>query len=166
MPTIAAIHGACLGGGCEMVLACDYRLCSDGSETRIGLPETKLGIIPGFGGCVRLPRTVGLQASLDIILAGKAVDSRKAAKIGLVDEAVPFQLLESRALAFAHDVAGKGKRQKHYAPKGVMNKFLEFADRPPGCIQPGKKRSSEKHERLLSGSFGSDQSHLPHVRAR
>lgn len=127
MPTIAAIHGACLGGGCEMVLACDYRLCSDASETRIGLPETKLGIIPGFGGCVRLPRTIGLQASLDIILAGKAVDSRKAGKIGLVDEVVPATMLEARAIAFAKEVAAKGKRRKKFAAKGAMNKFLESA---------------------------------------
>ncbi len=87
--TIAAINGACLGGGCELVLTLDYRICSDAPDTKIGLPETKLGIIPGFGGCVRLPRTVGLPASLDIILAGKAVDGRKAEKIGLVDACVP-----------------------------------------------------------------------------
>src|SRR6185436_14225573 len=108
------INGACLGGGCELVLACDYRLCSDAPETKIGLPETKLGIIPGFGGCVRLPRVVGLQASLDIILAGKAVDARKAQKMGLVDEAIPAQMLEARAIAFAKEVASKGKRKKYF----------------------------------------------------
>jgi 3-hydroxyacyl-CoA dehydrogenase/enoyl-CoA hydratase/3-hydroxybutyryl-CoA epimerase len=68
MLTIAAIDGACLGGGCELVLALDYRLASDHKSTKIGLPEVKLGLIPGFGGCVRLPKLVGLQASLDIIL--------------------------------------------------------------------------------------------------
>lgn len=111
MPTIAAIHGACMGGGTELSLACDYRICSDAGETRIGLPETKLGILPGFGGCVRLPRVVGLQASLDIILAGKAVDSRKASKIGLVDEVIPAQMLEERALTFAREVAGRKRRK-------------------------------------------------------
>jgi 3-hydroxyacyl-CoA dehydrogenase/enoyl-CoA hydratase/3-hydroxybutyryl-CoA epimerase len=139
MPTIAAIHGACMGGGCEMVLACDYRLCSDASETRIGLPETKLGIIPGFGGCVRLPRVVGLQASLDIILQGKAVDSRKAGKIGLVDEVVPAQMLEARAMAFAKEVAGKGKRRKKFAAGGAMNKFLESPLGRPVVFSQAKK---------------------------
>src|SRR5690606_20049090 len=67
-PVIAAIHGACLGGGCELSLACDYRICSDDPVTQIGLPEIKLGILPGFGGCVRLPRVVGLVAALEIIL--------------------------------------------------------------------------------------------------
>jgi 3-hydroxyacyl-CoA dehydrogenase / enoyl-CoA hydratase / 3-hydroxybutyryl-CoA epimerase len=125
MPTIAAIHGACLGGGCEMVLSCDYRLCSDSPDTRIGLPETKLGILPGFGGCVRLPRVIGLQAALDIILAGKSVDARKALKLGLVDESIPTQILEERALSFAKEVAGKGKRRKHFKAVGLVNKVLE-----------------------------------------
>lgn len=124
--TVAAIGGACLGGGCELVLACDYRICSDSSDTKIGLPEVKLGILPGFGGCVRLPRTVGLPASLDIILAGKAVDGRKAEKIGLVDACVPAQQLEARALQFAREKinAGAKKRRKVYQPKGTMNVFL------------------------------------------
>ena len=76
--TIAAIHGACVGGGCEMVLACDYRICTDDKSTKIGLPEIQLGVLPGFGGTQRLPRLVGLQAALDIILAGKSVDGKKS----------------------------------------------------------------------------------------
>ncbi len=129
MPTVAAIHGACMGGGCELVLACDYRIASDAKETKIGLPETKLGIIPGFGGCIRLPRAVGLQASLDIILAGKAVDSRKAYKIGLVDECVPEQMLEARALSVAKEVVDgkKRKRQKRFKARNIVDKFLESA---------------------------------------
>lgn len=131
--TVAAINGACLGGGCELVLACDYRICSDGSDTKIGLPEVKLGIIPGFGGCVRLPRTIGLPASLDIILAGKAVDGRKAEKLGLVDACVPKEQLEERAIAFAKSKVSEGgkKRRKRYQPKGLMNVFMDsFAGRP------------------------------------
>ena len=128
IPTIAAIHGQCLGGGCELVLACDYRVASDDPATRIGLPEVKLGIIPGFGGCVRLPRVVGLQASLDIILAGKAVDAGKALRIGLIDQAVHPSILEEQALKMAVDVAarpGGGKRRKTYAPKKLADKFLD-----------------------------------------
>lgn len=126
MVTIAAINGACLGGGCELVLTCDYRICSDSSDTRIGLPEVKLGIIPGFGGCVRLPRALGLPASLDIILAGKAVDGRKAEKIGLVDACVPASQLEARAIQMAREKiqAGAKKRTKVYQPRGMVEKIL------------------------------------------
>lgn len=125
--TIAAINGACLGGGCEFSLACDYRLASDDPSTRIGLPEIKLGIIPGFGGCVRLPRVIGLQAALDIILAGKSVDAKKALKIGLVDEAIPAPILEERAFKFAAEIIAKGaaKRPKQFKPQGAMNSVLD-----------------------------------------
>jgi 3-hydroxyacyl-CoA dehydrogenase / enoyl-CoA hydratase / 3-hydroxybutyryl-CoA epimerase len=131
--TIAAINGACLGGGCELILTCDYRICSDSPDTKIGLPEVKLGIIPGFGGCVRLPRTVGLPASLDIILAGKSVDGRKAEKIGLVDACVPASQLEARALEMAREKIAEGakKRQKHFKPSGMMDSFMHsFAGKP------------------------------------
>ncbi len=129
MPTIAAIHGACVGGGCEMVMACDYRYASDDRSTKIGLPETKLGIIPGFGGCVRLPRIVGLQAALDIILAGKTVPAKKARKIGLVDEVMSSEILEFEALKFAKELASKnaGKRFKVFKAKNFMGKVLESA---------------------------------------
>lgn len=126
---IAAIDGACLGGGCEMVLACDYRIGSDSSSTKIGLPEVQLGILPGFGGCVRLPRVVGLQASLDIILAGKSVPGKKAKKIGLIDECVPAPIIEKRALEIAEEVVAgkKGKRKKTFEAKGMANKVLDSA---------------------------------------
>jgi len=123
--TVAAINGACLGGGCELVLACDYRILSDSADTKIGLPEVKLGIIPGFGGCVRLPRVVGVPAALDIILAGKAVDGRKAEKIGLADACVPASQLEERAIAWAKEKIASGKRRKVYSPAGAMNVFLD-----------------------------------------
>src|SRR5690348_15867197 len=93
LTTIAAIHGACVGGGCEMVLACDYRIGTDDPSTKIGLPEVQLGVIPGFGGTQRLPRTIGLQSALDIILAGKTVDAKKAFKMGLLDQCMPKELL-------------------------------------------------------------------------
>ncbi|MCB0367142.1 MAG: enoyl-CoA hydratase/isomerase family protein [Bdellovibrionaceae bacterium] len=127
MPVIAAVNGACMGGGCELIMACDYRIASDDKSTRIGLPEVKLGIIPGFGGCVRMPRIIGIQAALDIILAGKAVIPEKARKIGLVDQVVPADQLESAAEALAQEIiAGKkGKRQKRFKPRGIMNKMLE-----------------------------------------
>ncbi len=133
MPVIAAVQGACMGGGCELILACDYRLAADDEGTKIGLPETKLGIIPGFGGCVRMPRVVGLQNALDIILAGKAVEGKKAARMGLVDDCVPAQKLEEMAMAMAEEaVAGlRPKRKKYFKASGLGAKLLEsFAGRP------------------------------------
>lgn len=127
MPVIAAIHGACLGGGCETVLACDYRIATDDPSTKIGLPEVNLGIIPGFGGCVRLPRMIGIAQSLDIILQGKSVPGKKAEKLGLVDACVPAQLLEDHAFKFAEDLIKKGskKRKKKFAPKNMADRFVE-----------------------------------------
>lgn len=125
MPTIAAVHGACAGGGCEFIMACDYRIATDDPATRIGLPETKLGIIPGFGGCVRMPRIIGLQSALDIILNGKLERAQKAYKIGLVDQLVHPGILMDVAMKTAKDAIESGKRKKYFKPKGAMGKLLE-----------------------------------------
>jgi 3-hydroxyacyl-CoA dehydrogenase / enoyl-CoA hydratase / 3-hydroxybutyryl-CoA epimerase len=101
VPTIAAIDGTCLGGGTELALACDIRIASDRPETKIGLPEIKLGIIPGFGGTTRLPRLIGLVAASDLILTGRTVDARRAQKLGLVHERMHVGVLEHRARAGA-----------------------------------------------------------------
>jgi len=127
MPTIAAINGACMGGGCEFVLACDYRMATDDPSTKIGLPEIQLGILPGFGGCVRMPKLLGLQASLDIILAGKSVNAKKASKIGLVDRVVHPAILMEESIKWAKELIAKGtqKPSKKFQAKGAMNKVLE-----------------------------------------
>ncbi|MEK2645363.1 3-hydroxyacyl-CoA dehydrogenase NAD-binding domain-containing protein [Bdellovibrio sp. BCCA] len=129
MPTIAAVNGACMGGGCEFILACDYRIASEDNSTKIGLPEIQLGILPGFGGTQRMPRVLGLQASLDIILAGKSVNAKKALKIGLVDKMVHPNLLEEQAVKWAKEIIADGakKRRKKFEAKGAMNKVLESA---------------------------------------
>ena len=148
IPVIAAIHGACVGGGCEMALACDYRIASEDKATKIGLPEVKLGIIPGFGGCVRLPRVVGLQASLDIILAGKTVPAKKAKKIGLVDQVVHPAILEDEALKFARKIIADGakKRRKKYSAKNMMSKVLESPiGRPIVFSQARKMTLKQSH---------------------
>lgn len=93
IPTVAAIHGACLGGGYELALACAARIASDDNATRIGLPETTLGIIPTWGGSTRLPRLIGLRAALGLILTGERLTARKALRIGLVDRLVPKEHL-------------------------------------------------------------------------
>ncbi len=133
MVTIAAVNGACAGGGCEFILACDYRIASDDSSTRIGLPETKLGIIPGFGGCIRLPRVVGLANAMDIILNGKLVAAVKAEKMGLVDMAVHPGILMEQALKMAAQKIKDGakKRAKRFQPKDMPSKFMEsFLGKP------------------------------------
>ncbi|MCA9090667.1 MAG: enoyl-CoA hydratase/isomerase family protein, partial [Planctomycetaceae bacterium] len=87
-PTVAIIHGPCLGGGLEFALACRYRIAIDTLSTRIGLPETQLGLIPGWGGTQRLPRTVGLKAAVSLILEGKRLTATEAARFGLIDATV------------------------------------------------------------------------------
>ena len=88
-PTVALIHGFCLGGGLELSLACRYRVATDARQTRIGLPEVRLGIHPGFGGSVRLTRLIGPLPAMNLILTGRTVDGRRAKRLGMVDSAVP-----------------------------------------------------------------------------
>jgi 3-hydroxyacyl-CoA dehydrogenase/enoyl-CoA hydratase/3-hydroxybutyryl-CoA epimerase len=104
-PVVAAIHGACLGGGLELALACRYRVAASDPKTTLGLPEVQLGLLPGAGGTQRLPRLIGIAAALDLILAGKTVKARKALRLGLVDEAVPPPLLRAVAVARARALA-------------------------------------------------------------
>ena len=103
---VAAINGACMGGGTELALSCDWRVMSDSPKASIGLPETKLGIFPAWGGATKLPRLIGLPAALDIILNGKSLDGRRARKVGLVDEVVEPGIL----LDVARRFAARGKR--------------------------------------------------------
>jgi 3-hydroxyacyl-CoA dehydrogenase / enoyl-CoA hydratase / 3-hydroxybutyryl-CoA epimerase len=118
-PVVAAIHGACLGGGLEWALACTYRLCSDAQKTQLGLPEVQLGLVPGAGGTQRLPRLIGIGQALDLILTGKSVRAAKAKKLGLVDEVVPAPILLDVALQRARALADKSlkmDRTRHSAP--------------------------------------------------
>lgn len=121
--TVAAIGGFCVGGGCELALACQYRVAIKNDETKIGLPEVKLGILPGFGGSVRLPRLIGLPAALDIILQGKVISVDKAKKIGLVDAIVSDS--HQDLIAFAKDVAA-GKKTLVKPKLSIKDKFLTF----------------------------------------
>jgi len=107
VPTVAAIHGHCLGGGAELALACAHRVASNASDTRIGLPEIKLGIYPGWGGSVRLPRLVGAQTAMDLMLSGRAVSAKAALAMGLVDRLAEPALL----LDVAIEVAGRRMAQ-------------------------------------------------------
>ncbi len=97
IPTVAAIHGASAGGGYEVTLACDYRIATDDPTTRIGLPETTLGLIPAWGGCTRLPSLIGAQRAAEVILKGKLYSAQEASKLGLIDEIAPRDQLIDRA---------------------------------------------------------------------
>jgi len=96
-PTLALVNGFCMGGGVELALACRYRVAVDQPGTRFALPEVMLGILPAWGGVKRLPRLVGPTAALDMLLTGRAVDARRAKRLGLVDEAVPPRVQENAA---------------------------------------------------------------------
>lgn len=100
-PTVAAINGACLGGGLEMALACSWRIATTDDKTKLGLPEIQLGFIPGAGGTQRLPRLIGISAALDLILTAKRVDGPKALKLGLIDACVPVGILLQEAKKLA-----------------------------------------------------------------
>jgi 3-hydroxyacyl-CoA dehydrogenase/enoyl-CoA hydratase/3-hydroxybutyryl-CoA epimerase len=108
VPVVCAIHGACAGGGFELALACHWRVASDAKETVIGLPETSIGTVPGWGGTVRLPRLVGAKAALEHILKATLVPAAEAKTAGLVDEIVPVAELKARAKAVALRLAADG----------------------------------------------------------
>ncbi len=113
-PVVVGIDGACLGGGLEFALACQYRVATDNPKTRLGLPEVQLGLIPAAGGCQRLPRLIGLRAALDFILAGRAERATKAHRLGLVDELVPPAILRRITLAAARRLAdGWRPKRRH-----------------------------------------------------
>ncbi len=130
-PVVAAIHGSCLGGGLEWALACSYRIATDDPKTALGLPETMLGLIPGAGGTQRLPRLIGYQAALDLILAGKQVKSNKALRLGLVAEVGPAPLRRQVAEKRAAELAG-GKRPER---PGVGLKRLKGKKKPKTLFQ-------------------------------
>jgi len=116
-PTVAAIHGYCMGGGTELALACRYRVASNDPSTRIGLPEVKLGIYPGWGGSVRLPRLIGAPAAMDLMLTGRTLSASAAKVVGLVDKVVETAALVNAAV----DLALKG------TTRPFQQRFLAWA---------------------------------------
>jgi 3-hydroxyacyl-CoA dehydrogenase/enoyl-CoA hydratase/3-hydroxybutyryl-CoA epimerase len=139
--TVAAIHGACVGGGYELALACDWRVASDSSVTKIGLPETSLGILPAWGGTTRLPRLIGLPAALPLILGGKILSAGAAKAKGLVDAVVPQENLETHAIS----LLARGKRH--------LKSFLHLHNPLSAAIIAAKARKSllEKTRGLYPG---------------
>ncbi|WP_341668303.1 3-hydroxyacyl-CoA dehydrogenase NAD-binding domain-containing protein [Alcaligenes sp. SDU_A2] len=121
-PTLALIQGHCLGGGLELALACRYRLVVDVPDTRLALPEVILGIFPGWGGMMRLPRLIGPAAAIDLMLSGKAVDARKAVSLGLADARVPTRL--AMQAAAQHVLSGKPARKARGIPALLNQTWL------------------------------------------
>ena len=110
-PTVAIIDGACLGGGLELALCCDYRLATDSAKTKIGLPEVSLGVMPGFGGTQRLKTLVGLSKALELILGSKLLNGKKAEKLGLVDACVPHGYLDFKRQSFLKQIMDKKNKK-------------------------------------------------------
>lgn len=124
--TVAAIHGACLGGGLELALACRFRVATEHRKTKLGLPEVQLGLIPGLGGTQRLPRLVGVPAALDLILTGKQLDARRARKIGLVDD-----VCDPADLARAAERWVRTKSEKRAATGGITRRATDLVAKTP-----------------------------------
>lgn len=126
VPTVAVIDGVALGGGCELALACSYRVSTFNEKVKIGLPEVNLGFVPGFGGTYRLPRLLGLSQALKLILTGKPMGSSAAYKAGLFDVLFPASTLEVDVLNFVKRLFDQPLRKK-YVPKnsGGFHSFLE-----------------------------------------
>lgn len=146
VPTVAAIRGPCMGGGTELALACDHRVASDHAKTKIGLPEVQLGILPAWGGTTRLPRLIGLQAALDLLLTGKTVDARRARRRGLVDEVYPHPIFDAKARDFLLERM-RGRGDGRGSGRGLLTRILD--DTPPG--RAIVLRMAEKRVRARTG---------------
>src|SRR6185369_5725907 len=155
-PTVALVHGFCMGGGTELALACRYRVMDDGPKSRMGLPEVMIGIVPGWGGAKRMPELIGAAAALDLMLTGRAIDARRAKKLGLVDAVTPRRHFENAARAIlasppprhkpafgaavtnwpivrsivaskaAKQVAEKARRDHYPAPYAIIETWRDF----------------------------------------
>ena len=135
VPVVAAIHGACLGGGLELVLSCSARVATSHEKTTFGLPEVQLGVLPALGGTQRLPRLVGVQTALDLLLTGKQISAQRALETGLIDELVPpailLEVAARLALARAERRPARAPRRRRWFGKEQWSEFA-LADNPLG----------------------------------
>lgn len=146
--TMVAIDGACMGGGTELSLACDYRVCSDNPKTSIGLPEVKLGILPGAGGTQRLPRLVSLTEALPIMLTGSPVNSRKAKKIGLIDDVMPVETM----IELCRKLLRSSGYKRYERKKGLQGESSKPLANEKYYFLAVSKTSSEGNKRSISGT--------------
>ena len=180
-PIVAAIHGTALGGGCEVALACHYRVAVPSAV--LGLPEVKLGLLPGAGGTQRLPRLVGVKAALEMIATGNPVPAKKAADIGLVDKIVGEDSLADDAIAFAREIADARPiprvRDKTVSPDPeaveaftrASGRKMRGFDAPAACIacvvaasekpfDEGMQFEREQFMKLMMGTQSAAQRHI------
>ena len=139
-PTLALVRGHCMGGGTELALACRYRIAVDEPGTKFALPEVMLGIVPGWGGMLRLPQIVGPAAALDMMLTGKNIDAKRAKRMGLADECVPPRVMENAARMLV--LSGKPPRQ---AQLPFMQKLLNGPLK--GFVASGARKQVAKRAR-------------------
>jgi 3-hydroxyacyl-CoA dehydrogenase/enoyl-CoA hydratase/3-hydroxybutyryl-CoA epimerase len=142
-PTVAAIHGHCMGGGTEIALACRYRIASRDEKTRIGLPEIKLGIYPGWGGSVRAPRLVGAPAAMDLMLTGRSLSASAAKAMGLVDRVVDREVLLDEAVKLAQRGLQRPFRQRFLA--WATNTGLARAVLAPQMAKQVARKARKEH---------------------
>lgn len=136
LPVIAAVNGYALGGGCELAMSCDIRICSE--EAVFGQPEVGLGIIPGFGGTQRLPRLVGMSAAKELLYTGRSIDAREALRIGLVSQVYPAEELMEKAVRLAKQISGNApiavKNCKQAVFRGIEKQMVMAADIEAGLF--------------------------------
>ena len=142
-PTVAAIHGHCLGGGTELALACRYRVASNDASTRIGLPETQLGIFPGWGGSSRLPQLVGAPAAMDLMLTGRTLSASAARGIGLVDKVVAPAVLLDTAVALG--LSGTTRPFRQRATAWATNTWLARKLLAPQMAKQVARKAKKDH---------------------
>ncbi len=157
VPTVCAIGGPCMGGGTEMALACSFRVAADDPAVRIGLPEVKLGIIPGFGGTQRLPRLVGLTSALDLILTGRALDAGRARRVGLVDLLVPAAYLEREAVELLQRAAADGVART----AGRLRRGRSLLGRATERIAPARRFVLEQARKRTAAKVNPDNYPAP-----
>lgn len=146
VPTVAAIDGICVGGGLELAVACDYRLASDSDRTRLGFPEVQLGILPAWGGTSRLPRLLGFQNALDLLLTGRQIPASRARRIGLLTDVYPAPIFEREVRRFAL-ARVRGERAPARPKPRVLQRLLD-------STPPGRRIVLEAARRKVLGETG------------
>ncbi len=141
-PIIAAIHGTAFGGGLEVALACHYRVAT--AAAKVGLPEVKLGILPGAGGTQRLPRLIGIEAALDMIISGDPISAAQAAKAGVIDKIIDADLLEG-AVKYAKELAAQKA-----PPRKIRDINIEAGKLPAGFFEAARKRIAKEKKNLFA----------------
>jgi 3-hydroxyacyl-CoA dehydrogenase/enoyl-CoA hydratase/3-hydroxybutyryl-CoA epimerase len=142
-PTVAAIHGHCMGGGTEISLACRYRVASNDASTRLGLPEVKLGIFPGWGGSARLPRLIGAPAAMDLMLTGRTVSASAAKAMGLVDKVVEPALVVDTAVAMVQKGTQRPFKQRFLG--WATNTWVARQVLAPQMVKQVSRKARKEH---------------------